>query len=342
MKKEIKSLALPSVTIFTGTFNSNPGIFTKVLRAIKNQNYPKSLIEHIVLDSGSTNGTVELAKKYGCKVVSVTLHGIEQQKKVPIAIEMAKGRLILILESDNIILGKDWLQKMVKPFLENKKVFCTFSAYNGYFKDMPLTTKYCGLFGSPDPTLYYLNKTEKIPLINKKYNKGETIEEFNDYYVVRFNRENLPTLGDNGHMFLKDVIRKTLSKEKRFLHTDAFAELLDLGYDTFGVIKNSIIHVQNSNLLELVKRRVEVKEDYSDNLRGQRSYLVYNPDSINDRKNLIKYIIFSITFVIPFMESLRGYLKIREKAWFLHPLLCFLMVYGYGSSEIKRRFTLSK
>ena len=48
-----KSFSLPSISILTITFNPNPKVFRKVLESIKNQDYPKYLIEHIIVDGGS-------------------------------------------------------------------------------------------------------------------------------------------------------------------------------------------------------------------------------------------------------------------------------------------------
>ena len=333
--------SLPTITILTGTLNSHISTFRQVLESVRKQKYPKTLIEHIVMDKGSTNGCIELAKRYGCEADIRHYSPGKEQLSAGLGIQMAKGDLILVLESDNILTSRDWLRRMVEPFIQNKKVFCTFSAYNSYWKNMNLTTRYTALFGSPDPTLYYLNKTEKMRLDQKHYDKGEVLRETNDYYIVKFNKENLPTLGDNGHMFLKKSIVKVIQKPEDYIHVDAFSRLLDLGYDTFGVVKNSIIHVQNPNLIDLVKRRVEIKKIFYDNKRGKRKYLVFNPSSMNDRINLFKFVVFSLTFMEPLIESFCGYIKIRDRAWFLHPVFCFLMVIGYGVSEIKRFISIN-
>lgn len=336
-------MKLPSITIITGTLNSNIYLFRKVLNALKNQNYPKNLIEHLIFDKGSTNGCTDIAKEYGCKVISRNNESEnKQQESAALGIIAAKGEIILVLESDNIVVGKDWLLKMVRPFLENKNIVCAYSAYNTYEKKMSLTTKYCGLFGAPDPTIYYLNKSEKLSLIQKQYDKGKIIKETDDYYIVKFKEDNLPTLGDNGHMFLKKAMKKVIINPADYIHVDAFARLNRLGYDTYGVVKNKIIHVQNPNIVNHVKRRIEIKKIYYDGKRGKRTYLVMNWNSSRDRMNLFKYILFSLTFIEPFFESFRGYLKIRDKAWFLHPVLCFLMVLGYGWTEITWKLNFNK
>lgn len=324
----------PTVSIVTGTYNSDLAIFKRVLDALKSQTYSAHILEHIVMDGGSTNGCAELARRYGCTVIVPKGQWRREQVRPALGIIRAKGDLILILESDNIVVGQDWLKKMVKPFLDNDKVVCSFSAHNTYEKKMALTTRYCALIGSPDPTLYYLKKTEKIRLDQRDYDKGEVLEETRDYWIVRFDQETLPTLGDNGHLFKKAAMMEILGAPEMYTHTDAFAKILARGYDTFATVKNSLIHIMNPDVLNLVKRRVEVKESFTDGRRGQRHYLVFNWRSKQDRWNLCKFILFSLTIIEPLSMSIRGYLKIRDPAWFLHPVMCFLMVVGYGWSEI--------
>ena len=326
---------LPSISIITITYNSDLKVFEQVLKALKKQKYPKKLIEHLVIDGGSTNNTVKLAKDYNCRVVIRPDLTEAEQVRASIGFKMAKNDIILIIQSDNIVTSKNWLLRMVQPFMDNPKVFCAFSEKNSYKKGSNILTRYCALFGVNDPTIYYLDKTEKIRMDEDRYNKGMIMNETKDYYIVKFNRDNLPPLGDNGHMFLKSAIKKVSKDTKNYMHTDAFGELNDLGYDTVGVVKNTIIHVQKPDIIRSIKRRVDLKEKFYDRYRGKRKYLVYNPNSTRDRINLIKYILFSFTLVVPLYESIRGYFRIRDIAWFLHPLICILMIAGFGISEIK-------
>ena len=334
---------LPKVSILTATLNPNLKIFRLSLESIKNQDYPKNLIQQIIMDGGSNNGAIDLARLYKCKIMVRPDLGLESEgghTRIVQGIKMATGSIILLLESDNILTSRKWVKELIIPFLENKEVFCTYSMHNSYKANMNITTRYCALFGSPDPTLYYLKKTEKIRLDQESYDKGKIIKSYKKYYVARFNNKNLPTLGDNGHMILKSVLVKVISNLDEYIHVDAFQQLLSLGYDTFGVVKNSIIHVQNPNLIDLVKRRIEVKKIFYDQKKKKRKYLVFNPSSKKDIINLVKYVIFSLTLIVTIFESVRGYLKIQDKAWFLHPVLCIMFVFGYGFSELENKTKL--
>lgn len=326
---------LPSISIVTPTLNSDIPTFRRMLEEVKNQTYPKRLIEHIVMDAGSDNGALELAKKMGCKVTIKTDLKVQEQVRASLGIKKSKGDLVLMLQTDNIMTSKDWLKELVQPFLENKEVFCTYSAYNNYEKNMKIVTRYSALIGANDPTIYYLNKADKLTMIQKYYNKGEIIKETERYYVVKFTEDNLTTMGDNGHMFLKKAMDKVNKDPEKYIHVDAFFDLLKLGYDTYGVVKNSIIHTTTPDIRKLVIRRMQVKDTYYDALRGTRRYLVFNWKSSKDRINVFKYVVSSFTFVYPFFESIRGFIQIPDIAWFLHPFICFFMALGYSVSEIR-------
>src|SRR3990167_4959361 len=326
----------PSISIVTCTYNSNLVLFEAVLKALRSQNYPRKLIEHIVMDAGSSNGTVELAKKFGCKVFVRPDLKDEEQMRASIGLKKAKGKIILIIQSDNIVIGKNWLRRMAEPF-ENKKVFCTYTAQYSYKKNMSATTRYGALIGANDPIIspYFLDKIEKTTMIQKKYNKGKIIWETPNYYVVKFEKHNFPPLGDNGQMVLRSVMEKVNKDPGEYLHLDTFSRMFDLGYDTCGVVKASIIHVITSDIKRFVTRRIQLKEKFFDDRRNNRRFLIFDINSKKDRINLIKYVIFSLTFVPTLFQGARGYLKIRDSAWFLHPVICFIMLIAYGYSEFK-------
>lgn len=324
---------MKSIIILTSTLNPHLPTFTRMLKAIKNQDY-KGRVSHLVNDGGSSNGGVELAKKYGC-IVKVFKNDVDEgSNRLYPSLQYMRGDLLVMLESDNIPPTSRWLSEMAKPF-EDKEIFAAFPAYNTSTPDMDVLTRYTALFGSPDPTLYYLGKSDKIPVFQRKYNKGEILHETKEYYKVRFTKDTLPTVGDNGFAIRTDIFKSLVKKNGVFYHTDKFADLLAKGYDTYGVTKNSIIHMTKPGILAQIKRRVEVKKHFTDEMKGKRTYLVYDPKSPKDRLNLFKYVFYSLTFIEPIFESIRGFLVVPDPAWFLHPAMCIGMVVGYGWSELE-------
>lgn len=337
MIKNSKRKLLPTISIVTCTYNADLRLFEQVLKALRSQRYPKNLIEHIVMDAGSTNRTIELARKYGCKVFVRPDLLEEEQVRASLGFKKAKGKIILIIQSDNLVISKNWIKGMVQPFLENKNIFCTYTARYSYKKNMSATTRYGALIGANDPLIspYFLDKIEKVAMTTDRYNKGEILSENNNHYVVKFNKDNFPPLGDNGQMVLRSVMEKVNKDPKEYLHLDTFSRMFDLGYDTCGVVKSSIVHVITPDMVRLVTRRIELKEKFFDDRRKSRRFLIYDSKSRKDKINLIKFVVYS-AFIIPtFIQSVRGYFRIKDKAWFLHPVISFTMLAVYSLSEVK-------
>jgi len=294
------------------------------------------------MDGGSTNDTITIAKKYGCKTYVLPALKDNSEGRKGLGIQKASHELILFLETDNIMVGNDWLIRMVEPFVKKRKVIAAYSMYNDYEKNMPALTRYCNLIGINDPTVWYLGKSEKMARFETSYTKGTICYDNSRYTVVTFDKDTLPTLGDNGHMVRRSVIARVNKKPEEFLHTDAFARLLLLGYDTYGVVKNSIIHYSGSNILHLYKRRTTFKAEFFNSNRRKRLYYVFDKNSRQDRKNLLLFILYSLTIVQPLWVSLRGYMVKPDGAWFLHPVVCFLATIAYGISELTQPSDLNR
>ena len=213
----------PTVSIITGTLDPKPSVFRRMLEAIVAQTYPKRLIEHVVVDGGSSDGTLALAIRFGCRLVSHPALRNKEQVRFAKGFSLLKGDIVLILESDNILPDSRWIERLVEPFVDERRVSFSFPAYNAYTQDMTMLTKYCALMGSPDPTLFYLKKSDKIPAGQTRYDKGVVLKEMSDYWIVRFEPEGLPTLGDNGFMVRREILALALKKNREYIHVDAFA-----------------------------------------------------------------------------------------------------------------------
>lgn len=58
---------LPTISILIPTLNA-ASVLEKCLRSITTQDYLKDKIEIIIADGGSTDKTLEIARKYGAKI----------------------------------------------------------------------------------------------------------------------------------------------------------------------------------------------------------------------------------------------------------------------------------
>ncbi len=108
--------SLPGVSIIVPTLNSGSTI-DECLRSILELDYPKQLLEVIVIDGGSTDKTTELAKAHPVKLVYSQLNPPEAYNLVLKDIE---NPIIGLVDSDAKV-EKQWLRKLVK-LLDDPKV----------------------------------------------------------------------------------------------------------------------------------------------------------------------------------------------------------------------------
>jgi cellulose synthase/poly-beta-1,6-N-acetylglucosamine synthase-like glycosyltransferase len=111
-----KDDSLPGVSIIVPTLNSGSTI-DACLRSILELDYPKQLLEVIVIDGGSTDDTMQIAKAHPVKVVYSQLNPPAAYNLV---LKNIENPIIGLVDSDAKV-EKQWLRKLVK-LLDDPKV----------------------------------------------------------------------------------------------------------------------------------------------------------------------------------------------------------------------------
>jgi len=334
------SISYPSLSIIIVTKNVER-TFEKLLKTIQEQNYPKEKLEVIVVDGNSTDKTLEIIKNSPFKI------RLYQGKRPndPEACKgegllYAKGEIVGLIDSDNYLPHKNWLKKMIHPLIENTDVVGSYTWRFAYSKsDNPLN-RYFSLIGSADPVGLYLGKADKMSYISDKWiGFGKVIDNFRNYFVVKFDKDHFPTLGSNGFFVRKKFIMKGKSSPNKFFHIDVPYDILKFNLNKYAVVKDVIIHDTAIDLKTFLVKRVKYMQLHYQKRSKDRRYRVFDPRSARDLIKLIVFIIFSLTFIQPFYISVRGYAKIKDTAWFIHPAFCFSIAMAYFVAIIIRFFT---
>lgn len=337
----MKKNALPTISILTITYNPNAEVFTRSLKSIENQKYPKEKIEHIVVDGGSKSELIHLMKSYGCTVIIRKDLKLNGEARRSYAVTSAKNDIIFWLESDNILEDENALKELVQPFLDDPKILSTFPLHYGYNKKASILDRYSALFGGCDPVVLYLNKTDREPWYVSRYSKGTIVCRKPNYDVMQFNERNLPTVGDNGFLTRRSVLVQADIRPERYVHIDVYVDLLKSGYNRFAAVHTtSIEHIIGNNIFTLLSRRMIYAKRFSlsPDIKNRR-YFVYNKHELTDKIRLFFYVVFSATFLQPLVLSIRGFMVIRDVAWFLHPIACFLFMLYYMRTAVITRGT---
>lgn len=94
--------------------------FEKLLHGIHAQQ--KKADEIILVDSGSTDSTIEIGRRYGCRVVPIDKHEFTFGRALNRGCEAAVGDVCVFVSAHVYPLYDDWLEKLVAPFKDDRFV----------------------------------------------------------------------------------------------------------------------------------------------------------------------------------------------------------------------------
>ncbi len=328
-------MSLPSLSIITVAKNSEYILDDCYSRIIK-QDYPKDKIELILVDGGSSDNTKEVASKYGAKVIDGGYPNNQEARRC-VGFWHANNEILAYIDSDNLLPDKNWLKQMVLPLVEDNEIIATQTLRYGYDRSETVLNRYYALFGGADPVVFYLKKMDRVWWASKDEEiPGELLEKRNDYYKVKFSfNKTFPTLGCNGFLVKKDVFAKIIGEPEEFFHTDVIYDLSKMGLDVFGILKNEIIHRTATNFrLSLIKRYSYMKVHHQ-TLQTKRRYKVYDSSSLIDNLRLLKFSVYSLTFIKPLYDATKGFFRKPDIAWFMHPIMCFSFFSLYAFATIE-------
>lgn len=334
----------PSISVVIPTYNSEKTL-SSCLESVRMQAYPKAKIEIILADGGSSDSTFSIAKKYNAKVVKVN----EKDKQGPefnraVGAHKAKGEILLFIDHDNELPHEDWINNMVRPLVDDETIVGSYTQYYFYDKNDSLLGRYFSLFGVNDILPLYLGKADRLSYIYadpRQYGvyKMATIKEKKKYYTITFDKHHIPTLGSNGFMVRRTLLFAHADVDvDNFFHIDVHVDLIKKGFHTYAMIKDTHMHkTDDRGILDFLKRRVLFIELYHFGEKGlsmksNRRYSVYES---KDMIKLIYTVVISLTLVKPIVDSVRGYIKKPDIAWFVHPVMCVGIVISYGLGIMK-------
>lgn len=105
----------PKVSVVTVVWN-NREFITDAIESVLSQSYPN--IEYIVKDGGSTDGTLDVVKKYGDRIRLLTGKDKGFYDAMNIGLQAASGDILMHLNADDFYTSKDSVAHLVQAMEE--------------------------------------------------------------------------------------------------------------------------------------------------------------------------------------------------------------------------------
>ncbi len=318
------------VSIVIATFNSEK-VLPLTLEAIKKQNFARERLEILIVDGGSTDQTLSIAKEYNCIV-------LQNPKTEPInakiiGIRNARGKYLISIDHDEVMESPNSIQSKVN--LIEKHPECKVILCSGYKRPdhYPLLNQYISEFGDPY-SLFMYHFSKDCHFMEKVLKQHYVIAEENEeHIIVEFQK------GFQKQPIMEVCCAGTLINREYFIHFDNIFEhsgdfvhlfylMLEDGCNKIGYIKGDpLVHYSVDSLkayLPKLKWRVCNNVHFDDmgacGFRGRQKY--------QSKMKYKKYffILYCIFILPPLFHS--AYLAISRKnaAYLLHTFLCWYVL----------------
>ncbi len=122
MKKEVVT-----ATVFIPTFNGEKHI-DEVLTTVFNQKTDFNF-EVIIIDSGSTDKTLRIIKKYSVKLIEIPNEEFNHGNTRNLGVSKSQGEFVAFLTQDSTPVNEHWLQELVDSFKLDDSIACVFGKH---------------------------------------------------------------------------------------------------------------------------------------------------------------------------------------------------------------------
>jgi len=344
---------LPKVSFVIPTLNAS-NYLRGCLDSILSQDYPVDKIEIIIADGGSDDLTLDIARRFDTKICENTLRTAESGKAI--GIDNSTGKYICFVDSDNLLVGDNWLRRMVGPLEKDRTLIGSEPWRYEYRKEDGFIDRYCALMGMNDPLVFWLGSYDRMNLLSGTWTSLEIDQkEFDDYIEVSLKSGNIPTIGANGCMF-----RASILKGIPELYGDYFFDMDILealtrknGTQKFAKVKVGIAHLfcgsdmgrfkrkQSRRVRDFLYRR-SVADVLTHKNFEERKYTYGKNSFIALMKPLLVFVFQTVTIVPLLYQAIKGYTKKPDLAWFAHIPLCWLTLIAYTVGIVQSLFIKSE
>lgn len=162
----------------------------QLLESIQGQTLAAQDREVLVVDSGSTDRTLEIVQKYRCRLVTIRQEEFSFGRSLNRGCEAATGRHLVFISGHCIPVANTWLERLIAP-LENGVAALSYGRQEGgpetKFSEHRLFQKYFPPADLPPPNPFFCNNANAA-LVREhwaRFRFDETLTGLEDMFIGR-------------------------------------------------------------------------------------------------------------------------------------------------------------
>lgn len=94
-----------------------------LLAAISQQQTPTLDVEVVLVDSGSTDGTLEIAKKHGCHIHHIQRKAFSFGRSLNLGCAKSRGDILVFISGHCVPAGTNWLEELCRPIADGRVAY---------------------------------------------------------------------------------------------------------------------------------------------------------------------------------------------------------------------------
>ena len=321
------------LSVVIPTLNSEKTL-AQCLKAIRGQSWPMDGYEIVIADAGSSDRTLEIARDFRVDTIADNPLKTGEAGKAA-GIKAARGDVIALIDSDNILPGPYWFKEMLAPISDSEIIASEPIEYT-WRKEDPALTRYFALLGMNDPICLFTENYDRICSVTGKWT-GLSInqKDIGGYLKVTLSENALPTIGANGFVFRRSLLDGVKWEPYLFDIDILYSRIQQSGSVSIAKVKTGIVHLYCNTLGDFARKQRRRIRDFL--YFAQEKERIY-PWDRQRKTGIVTFCLATVTLLPLLWQAFKGFARRPDFAWLYHIPVCWTTLWIYGIGTLSKVF----